>query len=70
MPDILYILEENKMKILVTGAAGKLGSNIVENLVKKVPVSDMIACSYGRCSRQSAKNCFEEMTHDFLKIAE
>src|SRR4051812_26242347 len=31
------------MKILVTGAAGKLGSNIVENLVKKVPVSDIIA---------------------------
>ncbi|MFB3166943.1 SDR family oxidoreductase [Neobacillus sp. 179-C4.2 HS] len=31
------------MKILVTGAAGKLGSNIVENLVKKVPASDIIA---------------------------
>ncbi|MEK3886214.1 SDR family oxidoreductase [Bacillus sp. FSL K6-3431] len=31
------------MKILVTGAAGKLGSNIVGNLVKKVPTSDIIA---------------------------
>jgi NAD(P)H dehydrogenase (quinone) len=31
------------VKILVTGAAGKLGSNIVENLVKKVPASDIIA---------------------------
>lgn len=31
------------MKILVTGAAGKLGSSIIENLVKKVPASDIIA---------------------------
>jgi NAD(P)H dehydrogenase (quinone) len=31
------------MKILVTGAAGKLGSNIVENLVKKIPASDIVA---------------------------
>lgn len=31
------------MKILVTGAAGNLGSNIIENLVKKVPISDIIA---------------------------
>ncbi|PEA36906.1 NAD(P)-dependent oxidoreductase [Priestia megaterium] len=31
------------MKILVTGAAGKLGSNIIENLVKKVNASDIIA---------------------------
>jgi NAD(P)H dehydrogenase (quinone) len=30
------------VKILITGAAGKLGSNIVENLVKKVPASDII----------------------------
>jgi NAD(P)H dehydrogenase (quinone) len=30
------------MKILVTGAAGKLGSNIVGNLVKNVPASDII----------------------------
>ena len=31
------------MKILVTGAAGNLGSSIIENLVKKVPASDIIA---------------------------
>jgi NAD(P)H dehydrogenase (quinone) len=31
------------MKIVVTGAAGKLGSNIVENLVKKIPASDIVA---------------------------
>lgn len=31
------------MKILVTGAAGNLGSNIIENLVKKVPISNIIA---------------------------
>lgn len=31
------------MKILVTGAAGNLGSKIVENLMKKVPTSDIIA---------------------------
>jgi uncharacterized protein YbjT (DUF2867 family) len=30
------------MKILVTSSAGKLGSNFVENLVKKVPSSDII----------------------------
>jgi NAD(P)H dehydrogenase (quinone) len=30
------------VKIIVTGAAGNLGSNIVENLVKKVPASDII----------------------------
>lgn len=31
------------MKILVTGAAGHLGSKIIDNLVKKVPTSDIIA---------------------------
>jgi len=31
------------LKILVTGAAGNLGSSIIENLVKKVPASDIIA---------------------------
>lgn len=31
------------MKILVTGAAGKLGSEIVKNLLEKVPTSDIIA---------------------------
>lgn len=31
------------MKILVTGASGHLGSKIVENLMKKVPTSDIIA---------------------------
>jgi NAD(P)H dehydrogenase (quinone) len=31
------------MKILVTGASGKLGSKIVENLIGKVPTTDIIA---------------------------
>ncbi|MDP1418892.1 SDR family oxidoreductase [Peribacillus simplex] len=31
------------MKILVTGASGHLGSKIVENLVKRVPTSEIIA---------------------------
>ncbi|MEC0204685.1 SDR family oxidoreductase [Paenibacillus lautus] len=31
------------MKILVTGATGKLGSEIIKNLIKKVPTSDIIA---------------------------
>jgi len=31
----------NFMKILVTGATGKLGSKVVESLLKKIPVSDL-----------------------------
>lgn len=30
------------MKILVTGATGKLGSKIVESLLKSVPTSDLV----------------------------
>jgi NAD(P)H dehydrogenase (quinone) len=34
-------LEEYKMKILVTGATGKLGSKVVESLLKSIPASDL-----------------------------
>jgi NAD(P)H dehydrogenase (quinone) len=37
-------LEEKKMKILVTGATGKLGSKVVEALLKTVP-AEQIAVS-------------------------
>jgi NAD(P)H dehydrogenase (quinone) len=33
--------EGDKMKILVTGATGKLGSKVVESLLKSVPASDL-----------------------------
>lgn len=39
-----YILEEKIMKILVTGATGKLGSKVVELLLKTIP-ADQLAVS-------------------------
>lgn len=34
-------MEEFKMKILVTGATGKLGSKVVESLLKSIPASEL-----------------------------
>ncbi|WP_419960641.1 SDR family oxidoreductase [Psychrobacillus sp. BM2] len=55
------------MKILVTGAAGNLGSNIIENLVKKVPISNIIAGVRDPHSEKQRRQ--KAMKHKVLKFA-
>ena len=56
------------MKLLVTGATGKLGSKVVETLLKTVPASDLVVSVRNPEKAEGLKSRGVEVRHgDFDK---